>query len=238
MLRSSPQAIAGLPVGTGAGESRNCTAPPPCAKIAVALSAVTISSRMRTSRFVDDCISISGYILAPRYSMRHKVIFAIAAVAAFSTAGFAQDGPYKILKSVKAGGMGGFDYVYADAAVRRLYSPCTGNPARITVFNLDTLESVGEITGANARGVAVSAKTGHGFASSKPLTMFDTKTLEVIKKIDVEGGPDGIMYDSFNDRIWVFSHSMPHATIVNAADGSIAGTIADLGGAPEQAASD
>jgi hypothetical protein len=46
------------------------------------------------------------------------------------------------------------------------------------------------------------------------------------------------MYDAFNDRIWVFSHSMPHATIVNAADGSIAGTIADLGGAPEQAASD
>jgi hypothetical protein len=31
---------------------------------------------------------------------------------------------------------------------------------------------------------------------------------------------------------------MPHATIINASDGSIAGTIADLGGAPEQAASD
>src|SRR6202142_2972034 len=91
---------------------------------------------------------------------------------------FAQD-PYKVLKTAKVGGMGGFDYVYADSAGRRLYIPRTGNPARITVFNLDTLESAGEITGANARGVAVSAKTGHGFASSKPLTMFDTKTLEV-----------------------------------------------------------
>jgi DNA-binding beta-propeller fold protein YncE len=170
--------------------------------------------------------------------MRQKFIVAIAAVAAFATAGFAQDGPWKILKSVKAGGMGGFDYVYADTAGRKLYIPRTGNPARITVFNLDTLEPAGEITGANARGVAVSAKTGHGFASSKPLTMFDTRTLEVIKKIDVEGGPDGIMYDPFNDRIWVFSHSMPHATIINASDGSIAGTIADLGGAPEQAAND
>jgi hypothetical protein len=45
------------------------------------------------------------------------------------------------------------------------------------------------------------------------------------------------MYDPFNDRIWVFSHQLPHATVINAADGSIAGTM-DLGGAPEQAQSD
>jgi DNA-binding beta-propeller fold protein YncE len=171
--------------------------------------------------------------------MRQYFVVFLAAIAAFTAVGFAQEsGPYKVLKTAKTGGIGGFDYVYADAAGRRLYIPRTGNPARITVFDLDTLESAGEITGVNARGVAVSAKSGHGFSSSKPLTMWDTKTLAVIKKIDVEGGPDGIMYDAFNDRVWVFSHSMPHATIVNASDGSIAGTIADLGGAPEQAASD
>ncbi len=171
--------------------------------------------------------------------MRKCLVISAAALAAFAALGLAQDsGPYKILKTVKAGGVGGFDYVYADSAGRRLYIPRTGNPARVTVLNLDTLASEGEITGVNARGVAVSAKTGHGFASSKPVTMFDTKTLMVIKKIDVEGGPDDIMYDAFNDRVWVFSHSMPHATIINANDGSIAGTIPDLGGAPEQAASD
>lgn len=160
--------------------------------------------------------------------------FAILTLSALAQLG----GPYSVQKTVKAGGAGGFDYVYADAAGRRLYIPRAGQGARITVFDLDTLAPAGEIAGANARGVAVSAKTGHGFASSKPVTMFDTKTLAVIKKIDVDGGPDGIMYDAFNDRVWVFSHSMPHATIINASDGSIAGTIADLGGAPEQAASD
>ncbi len=163
---------------------------------------------------------------------RHAIVLAVAVVPSL----FAQ-GPYKVEKTAKVGGTGGFDYVYADDAGRRLYIPRTGNPSRITVFNLDTLESQGEIMTTNARGVAVSAKTNHGFATSKPVTMWDTKTLAVIKTIDVQGGPDGILHDPFNDRIWVFSHVAPHATVIDAADGSVVGTM-DLGGAPEQAASD
>src|SRR5689334_10268880 len=156
----------------------------------------------------------------------------LAACAAFS-----QTGPYKILKTAKVGGAGGFDYVYADSNGRRLYIPRSGTGARVTVFNLDTLEPVGEIPDTNARGAAVSVKSGHGFASSKPVAMWDTNTLKPIKTIDVEGGPDGILHDPFNDRVYVFSHRAPNATVIDAADGKVAGTI-DLGGAPEQAVSD
>ena len=145
--------------------------------------------------------------------------------------------PYKVIKTAKVGGPGGFDYVNADATGRRLYVARSGNPARITVFDLDTLAPAGEIAGVGAHGAVVSARSGHGFASSKPVTMFDAKTLAVIKKIEVDGNPDGMMYDSFNDRVWVLSHRAPHATVINASDGSIAGTL-DLGGAPEQAATD
>jgi DNA-binding beta-propeller fold protein YncE len=168
--------------------------------------------------------------------MRFICLVFAAGVALAALPAAAQDGPYKILKTAKTGGPGGFDYVYADAAGRRLYIPRTGNPARITVFNLDTLEPAGEIAG-NARGAAVDPKSGHGFASSKPVVMWDTKTLAAIKTIDVQGGPDGILFDPFNDRVWVFSHSAPNATVIDAKDGSIAGTV-DLGGAPEQAATD
>ena len=45
------------------------------------------------------------------------------------------------------------------------------------------------------------------------------------------------MFDPFNARVWVFSHSQPNATIINAADGSIAGTM-DLTGQPEQGVTD
>jgi DNA-binding beta-propeller fold protein YncE len=67
--------------------------------------------------------------------------------------------------------------------------------------------------------------------------MWDIKTLATIKTIDVEGNPDGIMYDPFNDRVYIFSHRAPNATVINAADGAVLGTI-DLGGAPEQGVSD
>ena len=170
--------------------------------------------------------------------MRKAAIPIVSAAALLALAALAQDsGPYKVLKTAKAGGTGGFDYVYADSAGRRLYIPRTGPAARVTVFNLDTLEPAGEIANTNARGAVVSTKSGHGFASSKPVAMWDTKTMSLIKTIEVQGGPDGILYDPFNDRVWIFSHSMPHATVINASDGSIVGTL-DLGGAPEQAVTD
>jgi DNA-binding beta-propeller fold protein YncE len=176
---------------------------------------------------------------------RNYVVLAAAmgmAVLMLGASGQAQQtatsGPYRVLKTAKVGGEGGFDYVYADDAGRRLYIPRTGQTgARITVFDLDTLASVGAILNANARGAAVDPKSGHGFASSKPVVMWDTKTLATIKSIDVEGGPDGILFDPFNARVYVFSHRAPNATVINAADGTIAGTI-DLGGAPEQAVTD
>jgi DNA-binding beta-propeller fold protein YncE len=167
--------------------------------------------------------------------MRRLCLVFAAGIAAAAMA--SADGPYQVLKKAKVGGAGGFDYVYADAAGRRLYIARGGSPGRVTVFNLDTLEPAGEIPNASARGAAVSTKSNHGFASSKPVVMWDAKTLAPIKTIDVEGGPDGILYDPFNDRVYVFSHRAPNATVINAADGSVAGTI-DLGGAPEQAVTD
>ncbi len=72
-----------------------------------------------------------------------------SAIALWAFAGMAQQtlspGPYQVLKTAKAGGLGGFDYIYADDAGRRLYIPRgavqgeSPTPARVTVFNLDTL---------------------------------------------------------------------------------------------------
>jgi hypothetical protein len=108
---------------------------------------------------------------------------------------------------------------------------------RIMVFDLDTLKSVGEIANTSAHGAAVDAKSKHGFGSSKPVAMWDSKSLASMKTIDVQGGPDGIMADPFNGRVHVLSHSQPNATVLDAKDGSVIGTL-DLGGAPEQAVSD
>jgi len=169
--------------------------------------------------------------------MRRFWLACVLWMAAFTFSATAQQVPYKILKTTRVGGAGGFDYIYADEASRNLYIPRLGDSGRITVFNLDTLEHVGDIPNVSAHGVAVSSRSMHGFATSKPVSMWDARTLAPIKTIDVDGAPDGILYDSFNDRVYVFSHKAPNATVIDAYDGSVVGVI-DLGGAPEQAVTD
>jgi DNA-binding beta-propeller fold protein YncE len=170
------------------------------------------------------------------------------------TIAWAQEGPYKVLKSARVGGEGGWDYIYADAAGRRLYIPRGATravaatdttpevpavQARLTIFDLDTLKPVGEIAGVGGNGTAVDAKTGHGFTSDHPkVSMFDTKTLTLIKSIDVGAArPDGILFDAFNQRVYVFSHPTKDATVIDSKDGTVLGTI-DLGGVPEQGVAD
>src|SRR5947199_1889966 len=178
---------------------------------------------------------------------RRAAILTIAIVFAV-TIGLAQhppaSGPSKALKAVRAGGEGNWDYIHADVAGRRLYiarrAPVESTiRTRLSIYNLDTLELINEIDGVGGNGTAVDPKSGHGFTSSRPPSMFDTKTMKLIKTIEVGPGaaPDGIVFDAFNDRVYVFSHPTKDATVIDSKNGTVLGTI-DLGGVPEQGVPD
>src|SRR5689334_11864848 len=113
--------------------------------------------------------------------MRFSHVLFVAGIAMLACVGLSEqasaDGPYKVVKSVKVGGPGGFDYVFADSVGRRLYIPRSGGAdSRVTVYDLDTLAPAGVIPNTNSvHGVAVDPKSGHGFSSSNPVVMFDTK---------------------------------------------------------------
>ena len=191
--------------------------------------------------------------------MRRTMLVAAALIGLSASIGIADQagptGPYSVLKKAKVGGEGGWDYIYADVADRRLFIPrgatrdipatdtAPAVPAavsRIVAYNLDTLETVGEIPDTGGNGVAVCPKSDHGFASSHPsVSMFDPKTLTLIKKIDVPEGfqSDGIYCDAFDDHNYVFSHPTKSALVINGADGAVLGTV-DLGGTPEQGVAD
>jgi len=49
--------------------------------------------------------------------------------------------------------------------------------------------------------------------------------------------PDGIVFDAFNERVYVFSHPTKDAAVIDAKDGTLLGKI-DLGGVPEQGVPD
>lgn len=185
---------------------------------------------------------------------RIGVMMAMAVLGTALAAQAPSGGPYKVLNTFNVGGEGGWDYIYADPAGRRLYIPRGATRevpatdttpavpavgARITIFDLDTVKPLGEIPDTGGQGVAVCPDTGHGFASSHPqVSMFDTRTEKLIKKIDVgKAQADGIYCDAYNDRVYVFSHPTRDATVIDAKTGDVLGTI-DLGGAPEEATAD
>jgi hypothetical protein len=164
-------------------------------------------------------------------------------------------GPYKVIRTAKVGGEGGWDYIYADTAGRRLYIPrgatreipaTDTTPAvpasvnRIVAYDIDTLKQVGEIPDTGGNGVSVCSSTGHGFSTSHPaVTMFDIKTLSVIKKIDLGQGAagDGLLCNSFNNHVYIYSHPTKDATVIDATNGAVLGVV-DLGGTPEQSVAD
>jgi len=172
--------------------------------------------------------------------MRIVCVFAAGLITAslLGGAGRAQEtGPYNVIKIQLTGGDGGWDYITADVDGRHLFVARSGPTGHIGIYNLDTLEQVGDIPNVSAHGGAVDTDTGHGFATSNPVTMFDAKTFTVIKKIDTGGHPDGYLNDTYNHHFYVLSHMAPDITVLDDKDGSILGTI-DIGGAPEQAAAD
>jgi hypothetical protein len=196
---------------------------------------------------------------------RHAFLFA-AITALLTSAGLAfqatTDGPYKVLKTAKVGGEGGTDYIFADTVGRRLYitrNATQAQPAtdtrpevaafekRVTIFDLDTLEPAGTISGIGGNGATVCPNTGHGFTSDHPQpAMFDVKTMKMIKMIEVPppatpGGPafsaDGIYCDTSNDRVYIGSHPTKSLMVVDAKEGTVLGNV-DLGGIPEQTVAD
>src|SRR5215510_11906754 len=97
--------------------------------------------------------------------MRRTILRFLGGLAIIAVPAIAQDttssGPYKVLKTAKIGGLGGFDYIQADADGRRLYIPrgAVQNdqplPGRVTIFDLDKLSPAGDIPNTQANGAAV-----------------------------------------------------------------------------------
>ena len=164
-----------------------------------------------------------------------RSLLALLAVAtALPVAALAQ---YKVLNTYKVGGDGGWDYVTADSAARRLYVERSGPQGALYVYNLDTFAPAGRIDGLSGHGAIVDDANHHGFVTGKLVTMFDATSLKVLKTIDTGGNPDGFLLDAPAHRVYILSHSVPNVVALNTEDGSIVGKL-DLGGEPEQSVLD
>jgi DNA-binding beta-propeller fold protein YncE len=139
-------------------------------------------------------------------------------------------------------GDGGTDYVAVEEATGRVF---VSRANHMMVVEGATGKVLGDIPNTpGVHGAGIATKAGHGFTTNggdSTVTMFDLKTLAVIKQIKVEvGGLDGIMYDEPDDKIILTNHSRPIGTLValDPKSGDIVGTAELEDNAPEGAAAD
>jgi len=145
---------------------------------------------------------------------------------------------YHIIKKVAIPGAGGWDYVTVDDAARRVY---VSHATQVEVLNADTFELVGTIPNTpGVHGIAIASEFGRGFITagkSDSVIIFDLKTLKTLGEVKVGKKPDAIMYDLATKHVFAMNGDSDSATVINAADGNVTGTI-DLGGGPEFAVAD
>jgi DNA-binding beta-propeller fold protein YncE len=145
---------------------------------------------------------------------------------------------YRLVKTIPIPGDEGWDYALVDPDARRVY---ISHGSHVVVMNADTYAVEGDIPDtAGVHGIAVAPDLGRGFISAgraNTAVIFDLKTLKSLGTVKTDANPDAIIYDSASKRVFTFNGRGKNATAINAADGSVAGTI-PLNDKPEFAVSD
>jgi DNA-binding beta-propeller fold protein YncE len=169
-----------------------------------------------------------------------RTLWILAALGAFLTpASIAAPEPgYHIIKKVPLPGGTSWDYVFVDPEGRRAY---VSHGTQVEVLNADTLEYVATIPDTpGVHGIAVAPEFGRGFITagkSDSVIIFDLKTLKPISSVKVGKKPDAIIYDRSTKHVFAMNGDGDSASVIDAADGKVVGTV-DLGGGPEFAVAD
>jgi YVTN family beta-propeller protein len=166
------------------------------------------------------------------------LLLAALCVSLLATFCAAADPGYHVIKTYKLGGDGGWDYLNLDSSSRRLY---ISRATHVIVIDADSGKPVGDIPDTpGVHGIALAPELGRGFVSNGregTVTIFDIQTLKLIAKVKVGDNPDAILYDPATKRVFTFNGKSHDSTAIDAAKGTVLGTI-KLEGKPEFAASD
>jgi len=165
-----------------------------------------------------------------------RVLLAATGLLAVAVAASAPG--YHLVNTYKLGGEGGWDYLTLDNSSRQLY---ISRSTRVMVIDADSGKQIGEIGDTpGVHGIALDQELGRGFTSNGregTVSVFDIKTFKTLSKIKSGENPDAILYDPATKRVFTFNGRSHDSTAIDAAKGTVVGTIA-LGGKPEFAVSD
>src|SRR6201996_735386 len=133
---------------------------------------------------------------------------------------------------------GGWDYITVDAANKKVY---VSHGMQVNILDALTGDSVGVIPDTKGvHGIAIATDFNKGYTSNgraNNITVFDLKTLQVLKQLEAGTNPDAIFYDDFSKKVYAFNGRSKDATVIDAATDKVVATI-PLGGKPETGVSD
>ncbi len=143
-------------------------------------------------------------------------------------------GSYKIVNKISVEGNEKWDYLFSDDSSSRLY---VSHGSQVQVIDEVTGKVIGKVSDLKGvHGIAVAPELKKGFISTKTdnsVTIFNTETFEVIKRVEMTGtSPDGILYDAYSQKVFVFNGHSNNATVLNAETNEVVATI-PLDGNPE-----
>jgi DNA-binding beta-propeller fold protein YncE len=173
--------------------------------------------------------------------MKKSLITTVAILALAAAAPRAGQAPSFRVAKYDIKGDGGTDYVAVEPATGRVF---VSRSTHMMVVEGATGKVLGDIPNTpGVHGAGLVTKAGHGFTTNsgdQTVTMFDLKTLAVLKQIKVGPGLDGIMYDEADDKIILTNHSRPIGTLtaIDPQSGDIVATVELEDTAPEGAAAD
>jgi YVTN family beta-propeller protein len=142
-------------------------------------------------------------------------------------------GSFTVQTKWKIGGEGGWDYLTADSAAKRLYITHGG---RVEVIDTVTGKSIGAITGLKGtHGVALDDANKYGYISdggANAVVVFDRATLQTVTSIPAGTNPDGIAFEPVTKTVWAFNGRSKDVTVIDTATQKVIATV-PLPGKPE-----
>jgi DNA-binding beta-propeller fold protein YncE len=133
---------------------------------------------------------------------------------------------YKLTGRYPIAGTQSWDYVSIDSTARRLY---VSHQTQVEVLDADSGKVIGTIADTpGVHGIAIATGMNRGFTSNgaeNKVSVFDTRNLALISKIDVGAGPDGIYYDPRTRRVFTNNHGSHDISAIDAASGKVVGTV-------------
>lgn len=164
-----------------------------------------------------------------------KHLFFIAAIATSLCSQAQQPHPYKVSATYHITSSGGWDYIAVHDG--KLY---VAHSVQVNVLDEATGDSVGVIRNtAGVHGIAFDDALGRGYTSngrSNNVTVFDTKSMAILTRIETGENPDAILFEPFTKTIITCNGRSKNLSVIDPVVQKTIATI-DVGGKPETAVS-